>query len=311
MARTVLTYDSGAVDAGGASVAFTSGVTVTEAALSLSDNTTANVSTSKHGLTPKLPNDATKYLDGTGGYTVPSGSASGIPTDGWVSSAGWSYSSADSPTFVIATSSDLSGTIPVGARIKLTQTTAKYFIVTAIDATTITVYGGTDYTLANAAVTSPCWSPVKAPFGFPTSPAKWTVTTTDTNSCQKASPASGTWYGDTGLSSTGPSISIPIGVWHVRWEALVQTSRAAAGALEVYGSLSTSASSESDATMSTYQFVNSQTSLYTNQGRERQITAAAKTTYYLVTRTTTASQTVIGFRGDVNSTVIRAVCAYL
>lgn len=78
MARTVLTYDAGAVDAGGASVAFTSGVTVTEAALSLSNNTTANVSTSKHGLTPILPNDATKYLDGTGAYTVPSGGG-GIP----------------------------------------------------------------------------------------------------------------------------------------------------------------------------------------------------------------------------------------
>jgi hypothetical protein len=37
------------------------------------DNTDLNVSTTKHGLTPKLPNDATKYLDGTGAYTVPAG----------------------------------------------------------------------------------------------------------------------------------------------------------------------------------------------------------------------------------------------
>jgi hypothetical protein len=39
------------------------------------DNTDLNVSTSKHGLTPKLPNDATKYLDGTGAYSVPPGTA--------------------------------------------------------------------------------------------------------------------------------------------------------------------------------------------------------------------------------------------
>lgn len=45
-----------------------------EAALSLTDNTTANVSTSAHGFAPKLPNDATKYLDGTGNYSVPPGS---------------------------------------------------------------------------------------------------------------------------------------------------------------------------------------------------------------------------------------------
>lgn len=48
---------------------------VVEADQSLSDVTTLNVSTSKHGYTPKLPNDAHKYLDGTGAYSVPSGVA--------------------------------------------------------------------------------------------------------------------------------------------------------------------------------------------------------------------------------------------
>ena len=42
-----------------------------EAYLAFTDVTTANASTSKHGLLPKLPNDGTKYLDGTGAYTVP------------------------------------------------------------------------------------------------------------------------------------------------------------------------------------------------------------------------------------------------
>lgn len=55
---------------------------IVEADLSLSDNTTANVSTTKHGFTPKLPNDATKFLDGTGGYTVPTGTASPLTTKG-------------------------------------------------------------------------------------------------------------------------------------------------------------------------------------------------------------------------------------
>lgn len=35
------------------------------------DNTDLNVSTGAHGLCPKLPNDADKYLDGTGGWTEP------------------------------------------------------------------------------------------------------------------------------------------------------------------------------------------------------------------------------------------------
>lgn len=47
------------------------GYSLTESGLWLSDNTIANVSTTKHGLAPKLPNDATKYLDGSGAYSVP------------------------------------------------------------------------------------------------------------------------------------------------------------------------------------------------------------------------------------------------
>lgn len=52
-------------------------LTVREADLSITDVLTANVSTAAHGLAPKLPNDATKYLDGTGAYTVPAGSGGG------------------------------------------------------------------------------------------------------------------------------------------------------------------------------------------------------------------------------------------
>ena len=47
--------------------------TLSDATLSTSDITTNNVSTSKHGFVPKSPNDATKYLDGTGAYSTPAG----------------------------------------------------------------------------------------------------------------------------------------------------------------------------------------------------------------------------------------------
>lgn len=49
---------------------------VTEAMQVLANNTTGNVSTTKHGYAPILPNDATKYLDGTGAWTVPAGGGS-------------------------------------------------------------------------------------------------------------------------------------------------------------------------------------------------------------------------------------------
>ena len=50
---------------------------ITEAKQLLADNTTNDVSTSKHGYAPKLPNDATKFLNGTGTYSVPAGGGGG------------------------------------------------------------------------------------------------------------------------------------------------------------------------------------------------------------------------------------------
>lgn len=47
---------------------------VTEGMQILIDNTTQDVSTSKHGYAPKAPNDITKYLDGTGAYSIPASS---------------------------------------------------------------------------------------------------------------------------------------------------------------------------------------------------------------------------------------------
>lgn len=53
---------------------------LTDGSLSLTDVTTNDVSTSKHGFAPKLPNDITKFLNGVGTYTVPSGGGGGSGT---------------------------------------------------------------------------------------------------------------------------------------------------------------------------------------------------------------------------------------
>jgi len=58
------------------------GAAIAEAALTLSDNTTADVSTAKHGFTPKAPNDTTKFLRGDASYAVPDhGSLGGLTDD--------------------------------------------------------------------------------------------------------------------------------------------------------------------------------------------------------------------------------------
>lgn len=53
-------------------------IQVLDSDLSLSNITTNNVTIAQHGFAPKLPNDATKFLDGTGAYTVPSGASGGL-----------------------------------------------------------------------------------------------------------------------------------------------------------------------------------------------------------------------------------------
>lgn len=90
------------------------------------------------------------------------------PSDGWVAAnETWTYASAT--TFTIA-GVDRTAVFAVGDRIKLTQTTVKYFYVVSAafsTNTTVTITGGSDYTLANAAITLPYYSHQLSPSGFP------------------------------------------------------------------------------------------------------------------------------------------------
>lgn len=228
---------------------------------------------------------------------------------GWQAAPGtWTYSSADSPTFVFTTSIDMSSFIGVGARIKLTQTTAKYFIVTAISGTTVTIYGGTDYTLANAAITSPFFSIMQAPVGFPLDPAKWTLEYKKTSDSTTASPTGGAW------NNGSDSLAIHIGAWDVYYQAAMQIRRTATTDTD-YGrvTLSTANNSESDTEMTSMVYLTGASGTLTtvsNVYRRQQVTLAAKASYYLNYRTDTSIST-SGFIGSVAPTIIRAVCAYL
>jgi hypothetical protein len=230
----------------------------------------------------------------------------------------WTYSSADDPTFVISVNADMTSRVGVGNRIQLVQSsTTKYFIVTAVGsysggATLITVYGGTDYDLANATISSPKYSRVKAPFGFPLDPDKWTVTMTDTSNRSQASPTQNVWYNVGSLS-----ISIPIGLWRVYYEATPEIV-ATPGAATNYGfkvTLSTANNSESEALMT----ARKTSALPAMTGavdrfsvhKEKIYSLASKTTHYLNVLTGTAGATSISIRGDDATTLVRAVSAYL
>jgi hypothetical protein len=239
----------------------------------------------------------------------------GTDATGWVAVAGvLTYSSADGHTFVVTTGgADFTGTVPVGARVRLTHTaTTKYFIVTAIDATTITLYGGTNFALDNNPITLPQFATAKCPIGFPLDPTGWTEQLKDTAARSQASPTTSTWYNLGSLS-----LAIPVGAWLLEYECIAASSHNNSVTSQKV-TLSTGNSTESDTDltcMGSIQQTSSATGAATNMEipvwRRKSVVLGAKTTYFLNAMTQNASPTQIQFAGNDSATIIRAVCAYL
>jgi hypothetical protein len=242
------------------------------------------------------------------------------PRNGWIYiSDTWTYASADDPVYQIYVSGDVTANADykTGNKIKCTNNSTTFygFIVKvgAYDSgnnrTPVDVYGGTDYDLANSAITAPFIGKVKSPDGFPLNPDKWTVKTTDSADRTQASPTTNTWYNPGSLG-----ITIPIGVWVVSYKVLARTSRAAATATNMASTLSTANNSESDAEMTTFLTINGASGtlvlLATQHCLPKIFALTSKTSYFLNCRTTAGSDS-IGHRGDTGTTTIKAVCAYL
>lgn len=242
-----------------------------------------------------------KYVDDNGGVDWKSYSAV-IPT----------RASADDPTYVLTFAGvDLTSILNVGKKVKWTQNgTVRYGIVTAIafsTNTTLTIYGGTDYDVDDTgtyAISAFHYSSYKSPIGFPLSPAKWSVKTSDTSNRAQASPSDGIFYNLGGLN-----IVIPIGVWDVEYDVWFRME----GGSYKQGktTLSTANNSESDSELSCAILLSNITSYFaSNYNRGKLLTLASKTTYYLNAKQD-SSGTNIQFEGSFIATKIRAVCAYL
>ena len=108
--------------------------------------------------------------------------------DGWtLATDTWVYASAS--TFTIA-GVDRTTTFTKGTRLKFTQTTVKYAVVVSSSFstnTTVTIAVNTDYTIANAAITSPYYSYQANPQGYPLF-FNWTPTFSASGSMTTGSP---------------------------------------------------------------------------------------------------------------------------
>jgi hypothetical protein len=232
--------------------------------------------------------------------------------DGWIpAEETWTYASADDPTFTFTVAADVTTKYSAGMKIKLTQGTVKYFIITAVSTysggkTTITVYGGTDYDLASSAISANAYSMMKSPLGFPMSPAKWSETVTDTTQRSQATPTSATWYN---LGSI--SITLPIGVWDVSYKVSLIGGVSSTGAFSIQTTLSTTNNSNSDTEFHMMSYIQTDTIILASHNKGKILEIGTKTVYYINSLINSASANLL--RNDNNSSplIIRATCAYL
>jgi hypothetical protein len=105
---------------------------------------------------------------------------------------------------------------------------------------------------------------------------------------------------------------IPIGRWRVEYAAELEVTRAVAGALDVFATLSTASNSEANKEATTKIGISSGVSMRGSVSLcGYLLDLAAKGTYYLNCKTGQASMTAITFKGSEQKTKVRAVCAYL
>ena len=274
-------------------------------------------------------NDAV-YANGSGyyslqnsnqGHTPPAGTsdsywsifAFGQDISGWILAPALTFGAADAPVYTATCSGDYSAIIMPKMRMKMTQGgSVKYFIVVksvySSPNTTITLYGGTDYTLGST-ITLPYFSIMDAPAGFPVDPTKWTVELRDTVDRSQSSPVNGTYYNLGSLQ-----LSIPIGIWYVTLQ-LIGVSVAANGIYtDVYVGASTANNSFSDLDLRGRVYLGGVSSgiAIGNITRTKTLALTSKTLYYLLARTDLDNQSLIGFNGASDAaTILHAVCAYL
>jgi hypothetical protein len=229
------------------------------------------------------------------------------------------YSAAD-PTFVMKITGIHAVFCP-GQRLKLTQTTTKYFIVLKVETdatyTYLTLFGGTDYDLANAAISNVYYSGHYAPVGFPLDKTIWRIYLSSSTDYIKASPTYNTWMNTTSTPvGVLPSITLPLGHWRVKFRVLFGAYYAS-GSTDVTPevALSTSTSSASDTDL----IVINSDSINTTSGVikktfycEKLLTLAADTVYYLIWKNAnTDSISAIKIYGSEVPTMISAECAYV
>lgn len=242
-----------------------------------------------------------------------------LSTTGWIEddvTATWTYVSANAGgnTFTAYRSGDVTETFAPGMRFRAKQGAGYLnFILHAVssydadnDRTTLTLFGGTDYDLADAAITDVAYSVARFPLGFPAGEGKWSVEFSDNTFQSQGTPTTSTWY-----NINNASIDIPVGLWNVEYKVDVGiTTSANVVAFSV--SLSTANNTEDENyTKGSVLYGPGSSTVFSNTISNRfTLSLNDETTYYLNSMSGSLSATSIFNSGTFTPTIIRAVSGY-
>lgn len=278
------------------------------------DGSTPFVST-QGGVDPVAASDLTtrNYVD-----TEISG-ISALSSDGWSPIADTlAYTSAADPEFTATfTGVDLTGTLFVGMKLKMTNTTVKYFVITKIEFsagnTTLTLYGGTDYDLTAAAITNLYFSVAKSPAGFPADKTKWQIAYTGPfANFNIPNPVQNTWY-----NIGGDSVVAVTGLWYTSYSVNAGWE----GTTPQYVDMEVTLSDAPNTELANDQFSHRKNMRHEDgvykafshdfQSRKILFNVPTITTYYLNGRSTQPGMQFIAFNGGPMLTHIDFECAYI
>ena len=221
----------------------------------------------------------------------------------------------DTPSFeLVFAGVDLTSFLRVGMKVRLTQSTTKYFIITKSvfsTNTTITLYGGTDYVLVatgTTVVSNFYYSPHKSPSGFPLDPDKWTVKIADTAYRAQDSPVQNQWY-----NLGAVKITIPIGIWKVSYKATASGffTAPASGFPDIHTTLSQVNNLESDSEFHVGHQIFVATGLKALSFSQKVLNLSVKTDYFLNSLTQNTGITKLENNNSEVPLIIKALSEYL
>jgi len=161
----------------------------------------------------------------------------------------------------------------------------EYGVITAVSASQITVFTGTDYVIPNMTLSTPYYSTQKTPFGFPVGKGSWEVRLWLLNSAP-------TTTSSTFNNSNSLSISVPRGDWSFGYDIDVLTNSGVDGVNRTgYYTLSTVTNAEQDYRLTSSSRQYRDGGHGGTQSRRVPLSLTVQTTYYFLARVSSQLET--------------------